>query len=208
MKEEKFSKQNMFAYNRKEKRRFAFYSILTLIVIIFVAAYYLAYLKNTNLFFVRGINAFVGHIAYHLGGTTLLGSFYAPVFGGLFFVPVPLELVFLTFLGASNIYPWLLVLIYLSGLFISYTINYYIGGLITDTSKKIISYKRFYKSKGFINRYGALGVFIFNILPLPSQPLAAILGVFRYNKVKFYVYAMGGQAIKYSIIVLGYFYIV
>jgi membrane protein YqaA with SNARE-associated domain len=205
--EERFSKQNMFAYNRRKKRKFVFYSILVLILIIVIILSYVLYLKDSDLFFVKGVNNFLGHIAYHLSEGTLLGSFYAPIFGGLFFVPVPLELVFLTFLKAGHT-PWLLVFIYILGLFIAYTLNYLIGGMLTEVSKKIISYKRFYRSKGFINKYGAWGVFIFNVLPLPSQPLAAILGVFRYNKVKFYVYAISGQIIKYTAIVLGYFYIV
>jgi membrane protein YqaA with SNARE-associated domain len=205
--EERFSKRSIFAYNRRKKRKFVFYSALVLILILLVIVYYFAYLKDSDLFFIKGVNSFFRHVTYHLAETTLLGSFYAPVFGGMFFVPVPLELVFLTFLTAGHT-AWLLVLIYLLGLFISYNLNYMIGGMLTETSKKIISYKRFYKSKGFINKYGPWGIFIFNVLPLPSQPLAAILGVFRYNRIKFYVYAMSGQIIKYTLIVLGYFYIV
>jgi len=205
--ENRMSKQNMFAYNRGKKRRFAFYSLLVLVLALLIITSYIIYLKDSNLFFVKGINTGFSHVAYHLSATTLLGSFYAPFFGGLFFVPVPLELIFLSFLKAGHL-PWLLVLLYLLGLFISYTFNYFIGGMFTETSKKIISYKKFYKIKGFINRYGSGGIFLFNVLPLPSQPLSAILGVFRYNRYKFYLYSMGGQLIKYSVIALGYFYIV
>ncbi len=201
-----FTKQKIFVYNQGKKRKFAFYSFFVLTLIVLLIVFYFAFLKNTDFFLINLLNELLGHIKFHLFHKTLLGVFYASVFGGLFFLPTPLEIIFLGFLK-SGISPGLLIFIYLIGLLISYTANYFIGRAFTETSKKLISYRRFYKIKGFINKFGALGIFIFNVLPLPSQPLAAILGVFKYNKTRFYVYTILGQSIKYFAIILGYFYI-
>jgi membrane protein YqaA with SNARE-associated domain len=74
---------------------------------------------------------------------------------------------------------------------------------LAGVSKKIITSKKFYKIKGLINIYGAGAIFVINALPLPSQPLAAILGVFKYNKTKFYLFFLLGQFVKYGAITLG-----
>lgn len=201
-----FSKQVIFDYNRKQKRRFVLYSILFLILACLLLFYYFAFLLNSETFLAKRVNGFFRHVSLHIKNASILGTFYASIFGSLFFLPVPMELVFLNFLRAGH-YPVFLIGIYLLGVVISYTFNYWIGGKLTYVSKKIISFKRFYKIKVFINKHGALGIFVFNVLPLPSQVLSAILGVFNYNRTRFYVFTMAGQAIKYTAIVLGYVYI-
>ena len=103
--------------------------------------------------------------------------------------------------------PFMLVGIYLFGLVLSYTINYYLGMRLANLVQKAITPKKFYKIKGIINKYGVGAIFVFNVLPLPSQPLSAILGVFKYNKTKFYVFFVLGQLIKYSAIIIGAHYI-
>ena len=119
---------------------------------------------------------------------------------------LPLEALFITFLiGGQN--GLLLILIYVFGFICSYTLNYYIGYKLSEISRKLITPKKFYKIKGIINRYGSGAIFAFNLFPLPSQPLAAILGVFKYNKPRFYTLFILGQVFKYSIITIGYFYI-
>jgi len=205
--EKDFSRQVIFDYNRKQKRRFVFYTFLGIIVVLALITYYFMFFIDSGTFLSRNVNSAFKHITVNIKDATILGSFYASGFGGLFFLPVPLELVFLNFLRAGH-FAGLLMGIYLLGILISYSINYWIGGKLTYASKKIISYKKFYKIKGFINKHGALGVFVFNVLPLPSQILSAILGVFNYNKTRFYVFTMAGQVTKYIAIVLGYFYIV
>jgi len=164
---------------------------------------------NSNIFdffLVNWINAIVNNVSLNISNTTLIGSLYSSIVGGIFVAPIPLELIFIKFLKSQN--PLILVLVfYILGLIISYSINYFIGARLTNLSKKIISVKKFYKTKGFINRYGAWAIFIFNVLPLPSQILSVVLGVFNYNKAKFYVFFISGQIIKYAAITIGYFYI-
>ena len=72
---------------------------------------------------------------------------------------------------------------------------------------KLISPKKFYKLKGLLNKWGSLAVLLFNATPLPSQHLSVILGVFRYNKTRFYVFVFLGQLIKYLYITAGYYFL-
>lgn len=204
--EQKFYKSAMFSYNQKRKITFLFLSIAAAFLITFILLYYFLSLKNSDIFIFNQINSAAGHVFQQLNNTTLLGSLYASIFGGLFFVILPVELVFYSFLRAGhNII--LINIFYVAGFLISYTLNYYLGLKLTGISKKIISPKKFYKIKGTINRYGAWAVFGFNVLPLPSQPLATILGVFKYNRKRFYIFFLSGQILKYAVISMAYIYI-
>ena len=201
-----FTKDALFGYNLKKKRLSSILTITLLLLLAILICYYVIFLKNSDKLFVLIINSFFAHILVHVKGATFLGVFYASLFGGLFFVIMPLEAVFVAFLRAGHS-PFILIPIYVSGLVISYTVNYLIGMKLTEISKKLITPKKFYKIKKVINRFGAPAVFVFNVLPLPSQPLAAILGVFKYNKTKFYFFFVIGQVIKYTLITMGYIYI-
>ncbi|MCA9477583.1 MAG: VTT domain-containing protein [Nanoarchaeota archaeon] len=196
-----FSPDVMFDYNLKEKRRFAYTTFAVLGLILIIAILYILVLQNTDIALITAIKKGILHIINNIKDKTLLGVFYASSIGGLFFVTISLEAVFLTFLKAG-FPPAVLVGMYLFGLTISYTINYYLGMRLASLSQKAITPQKFYKIKGVLNKYGVMAIFFFNVLPLPSQPLSAILGVFKYNKAKFYAFFLLGQTIKYSVMVL------
>lgn len=201
-----FNKKNIFEYNLGKKLRFLTYIALTLIIIIGFSFYYYFSLSHMDNFFVNTINILFEHIQSNIVGLSLLGALYATSFGGLFFIPIPTEVLFFAFLKAGTS-PFFLVTLYMVGLIISFTINYIVGSRLSEASKKIITPKRFYKIKVSLNKYGIWTIFAFNVLPLPAQPLATLVGVFRYNKLKFYVAFILGQTIKFSVFALAYFYI-
>lgn len=207
MKEE-FSTTAMFQYNRSHKLRFAFilYGVMFL-AIIFAASYYF-FLQHMEIAFFEFFRQIITHIKDAIASASILGILYTSVFGGLFFVTIPLELVFISFLrnGAN---PFFLIITFIGGFVISFTINYIIGMKLDTLSKKIINPQKFYKIKGILNRYGAIAVLVINAIPfLPAQPLATILGVFKYNKAKFYVYFISGQLLKFTAITIIYIYII
>jgi len=202
-----FTRGEMFSYNEDKKRKFIFYSVLIGILLTAGIIYYILYLKNSNFFLIQGINSFFGHIANNIKSFNGLGAFYTTLFGGLFFVPTPIEVLFITTLRIGNLSPILLISLYMTGMIIAFTINYLVGMKLSNLSLRIIGAKKFYKIKGFLNKHGMWGIFLFNLLPLPSQPLSTILGVFRYNKSKFYLMFISGQLIKFILITLGYVYI-
>jgi len=199
-----FEKSRIFSYNLWNKRRFVFFAILIAVVLILFSLYYFFGLRDSEFFLIQWTNAFVNNITSEIAALTLLGAFYAALFGGLFFIPSPTEVIFIAFVVKLN--PILLILIFMIGTIISYELNYFIGLKLSELSKRVIGYKQFYKFKGFTNKYGMWTIFLFNLLPLPSQPLATILGVFRYNRGKFYIAFISGELLKFIVIAIAYVY--
>ena len=202
-----FTKTNIFSYNRFKKRSFIFSVVASIIIFVSLVIFYFTSLRNSNLYFIQRLNSFFVYLAANMGSGSLLGAFYTTLFGGLFFIPIPMDVLFINFLRSGNVLAFV-VLAYIGGLIISFSINYWVGSKLTYLSKRLIGIKKFYKVKSGVNKYGSWGIFIFNVLPLPGQILAVIAGVFKYNKLKFYTFFILGQLIKFSIIALGYFYIV
>lgn len=201
-----FGRHNIESYNHFKKQLNGFITIFSVLAVIaFIATYFLV-LRKADWAIVHVLNAFVAEITYHVNNGTTLGSLYASFFGGLFFVFLPMEVLFLKFMEGNN--PVIVIALYNLGFVFSFTANYYIGMRLTEFSKKMISLRKFYKLKSVINKWGGWAVFGFNAIPFfPAQPLSAILGVFKYNMARFYFYFLLGQILKYSAITIGYFYI-
>lgn len=190
-----FSETRMFSYNRRMKIAFGVAVIFSAILI---ASSILSYFLVLNKIDSRAVEIFqsvTGHVMSHISSSTILGIIYISLIGGLFFIFMPMEVFIARFITAGNPF-FVVLLLYLGGVFISYNVNYFIGLKLSRLSKKLISPRKFYSIKGKLNRYGSWAIFVFNVPPLPSQILAAVLGVFRYNKTKFYVFFMAGQLVK------------
>ena len=203
---ELFSENRIFGYNKAKKVTFGMTVIIAALIIAGFIISYILVLSKLNIAFFVHFSKITSHITSNMFGSTYLGMFYSTLVGGLFFIFMPLEILFLNSLRAGNPFFSIMVL-YVLGILISYTINYFIGAKLSNFARKIISPKQFYSIKGKINRYGAWAIFMFNVLPLPSQPLAAILGVFRYNLTRFYVFFLAGQIVKCITITVGFYYI-
>lgn len=206
MTEHLFADNRIFAYNRAKKILFGLSVIfIVLLIASFIVSYFLV-LKNSELAFFVYFNRITSHVISNISSSTYLGMLYTSFVGGLFFIFMPLEILFLNSLRAGNPFFTILIL-YLLGITTAYSINYLIGSKLSELSRKIISPKKFYSMKGKLNKYGAWAIFMFNVLPLPSQPLAVILGVFRYNLTRFYVFFLAGQIVKCIAIGVGFYYI-
>jgi membrane protein DedA with SNARE-associated domain len=131
-------------------------------------------------------------------------SFSFTIFAGyLFFLLMPVELIFIYFANAGQINLFLQVALTVSIAMTSQSIDYLIGHSASQSFiKKLISPKRFVRANTFLIRYGHFIIFIFNVLPLSSPILclsAEMLG-FPYRKVL--IFSTTGLLIKYSIIAL------
>ena len=201
-----FDVKQSFEYEGKKKKIFAFSLIGIGVITLGIILLYVLSLQHIDFFLIKWINALVSHIATTINEATILGVLYSALFGGLFFVFLPLEILLARFFtqGHSAI---LIIVLYLTGLFLSFSLNYYVGRRLSSLSKKLISTKKFYGIKSKLNRYGAMTIFVFNALPLPSPPLSAILGVFNYNKMRFYTYFISAQLLKATVIALFMIYI-
>ncbi|MGM5479899.1 MAG: VTT domain-containing protein [Nanobdellota archaeon] len=202
-----FKAHKTFEYAGKEKKTFAYtlFAILALIAILVIV--YVFSLQHIDFFLFEWINGLVTHVSDMIGGSNLLGVLYAALFGGLFFVFIPLEVIVGKFLISSG-NPFFVLVLYLTGLTLSFTLNYTLGKNLSTLAKRLISTKQFYKIKSKLNRYGGLTIFLFNLLPLPAPPLSAIVGVFRYNKKRFYTMFLAGQFLKVAVLYVGLLFIV
>jgi len=200
-----FAETRMFYYRRRLKIVEGILWIFGILLFISLVLAYIFILRKSEaapILFIRQVTA---HISENIVSLSLLGILYTALIGGLFFIIMPMEVFFARF--AATDHNFLLVLvIYLAGTMAAYIIDYYIGMKLTTVSKKIISPRKFYKTKGKINKYGPAAIFLFNVLPLPSQVLSAILGVFKYNKTRFLVFVLLGQFVKCTAIGLGVYY--
>ncbi|MBC8494537.1 VTT domain-containing protein [archaeon] len=205
---QELSTDTIFSYNLSRKRWFVASSIIIIALIIAAAITYFLFLKGTDIAGVKTFEAISKHILWNVKHTTLLGALYTSLIGGLFFIFMPIEAVFIAFIRSDS-NPAVIIMTFICGFIFSYTLNYFIGMKLSNTTRRIIGPKRFFKIKIMLNKYGAGGVFLINVIPiLPSQTLAAILGVFKYNKTKFYIFFLTGQITKYILITIAYLYIV
>ena len=188
----------VFEYNSKQK----FVNGLMLVGFIFFAAffislYFLYFNKlNIKLSFLDSIMIFFKN---QISNYTLLGIFMISFVGGLFFIPLPMEIIFARYIAKSP-NPLSVFFVYMFGLTLSYSLDLLMGYKFSGISKKLVSTKKFYQIKCKINKYGKFAFFLTNILPLPSQLVGFILGVFKYNKAKYYIQFWVGQSIKLLII--------
>ncbi|MBW2977708.1 hypothetical protein KY331_02580 [Candidatus Woesearchaeota archaeon] len=199
-----FKDDRIFSYDRFGKVLFGLIMILLgVFIVLLIVSYF--FLKDSDIFLFILINAMIKYFSTHIMGATLLGAFYTTAIGGFFIFAIPLEILFLKFLKAGHPFLFIFVLYFL-GLIISFTLNYLVGLKLAGLSKKLVSPKKFYKIKGMLNKWGALTILLFNATPLPAQLLAVILGAFRYNKTRFYVFFLLGQLVKYVAIAVFYYY--
>ena len=201
-------KKDMFLYNANKKKINGLLTIAISVVFILGLIYYFFYLRNSDNVFFKTINNIIGTIYNEIDKGTKIGVLYSALFGGLFFVVIPTELVFLNFLIKETLNSWILLIVYIAGIFVAYNINYYTGYKLKGVSKFIITPKKFYKIKGKLNKYGGLVIYLMNAIPfMPAQPLSTILGVFNYNRMRFYFYSFFGLLTKYVAMILIYKYL-
>jgi len=122
--------------------------------------------------------------------------------GYLFFLLMPVELLFIYYLVEDFNIPILLVAALVTAVIaqiIDYAIGYWVSNKFIN---KIIGEKKYNRTKKYIAKYGNLTVFVFNLFPLSSSVLALVAGMLRYKFRNFVIYSFVGLLIKYSVIVL------
>lgn len=188
-------------YNERRKKMSGITLFLSIGFILLAVVLYYSYFRKLGLFEGTAVAVIIKGVSLHIKNADLIGMFYTTLFGGFFFVVLPLEILFVRGLLAVNS-SFYVIVFYLLGLIISYVGNYVLGLRFSRIFKNFINVKQFYKIKGMVNRYGGTAIFIFNALPLPSQPLTFMLGVFKYNKTRLVIFSLTGQVLKLTVITL------
>ncbi|MEK6850011.1 MAG: VTT domain-containing protein [Nanoarchaeota archaeon] len=122
--------------------------------------------------------------------------FFAGLLGGLFFILMPLEVMFYSSIikGSS---PLLSIFMMTSGFVLAQAINYYVGTKFSPLVMNFVSRKKVYSVRRFINKHGSYGIFLINLSPLPSEILTFALGLAKYNVYRMFMFVILGTLLKY-----------
>ena len=122
--------------------------------------------------------------------------------GYLFFILMPVEILF-TYYLVEDFNITILFIAALVAAFVAQVIDYIFGYLISSqVIHNMIGERRFNKANKYIDKYGCLGIFIFNLFPLSSSVLSLAAGMVRYRFRNFMLYSFAGLLTKYIIIIL------
>ncbi|HIH05450.1 TPA: hypothetical protein HA281_03280 [Candidatus Woesearchaeota archaeon] len=151
----------------------------------------------------ESLEAAQGYVIADMASFTAIGLFYWGFISGLFFTPVPVEILpVLYFKGLLNgNSPLFSLFLQFAALVPAHAIDYYLGRKFSPAFLNFISKRKVYKAKRWINAYGSYAVFLFNVLPLPAPILTFALGIARYNILRLSVLFLLGNAVKYLAII-------
>ena len=138
---------------------------------------------------------------FELSELTPTNIFYTGLLGGLFFIFLPTEVLFYGSIAKGSS-PVLAVFLIISGLLLAQVINYYVDSKLNPIFMHLVSKKKVYEIRRFINKYGGYGVFLANISPLPSEILTFALGITKYNVYRLFILTFIATVIKYIVIAL------
>jgi len=177
-----------------------------LLFILIVSAAYVGYLYlQEDILRVLQMNPHVwavfSHIIGEISRRTLTGLFYASFFGSLFFIFLPLELLFLYYLTLGYSVPVMIALALignLMGLCLDYLFGFTLGARVI----KFFFRKNFEKFHSLITKWGAIIILGGNVIPFPIQVASVIVGSARYSFKKFFIFTVIGILAKLSILVM------
>jgi len=122
-----------------------------------------------------------------------LGAFLVCTLGNIsIFIPIPFAIIVYAF--GSTLNPLLLGLVSGLGSTIGEMVSYFLGW----GGRKMIESRygsRLDAAKRLIDRYGALSVFLFALLPLPDDLLLIPLGMMRYDLKKTFIALLLGKTL-------------
>lgn len=152
--------------------------------------------------------AFYKAIEAEIASRSLLGLFYASFFGALFFIALPVEIIFLYYLGLNYYFVQVLTITLIGnllGISVDYFIGWLLGPKVLQWFMKKETYATFHKK---IQKAGAFFVIIGNIIPFPIEPFTVFLGALRYGYFRLMLWTFVGKLVKFGLLWLGYKYFV
>lgn len=144
-------------------------------------------------------------ISHEIVAATLLGLFLTAFFGSLFFVSIPVELVFIYYLSL-DFTPWEVVLYVVLGNLAGMVFNYMVGFVLGPKIMEKWLKKKYYVWQKRTERAGGFVLIFGNIVPFPIELVTLFIGGVRYNFFKFFIYTFLGKMIKFGLLFVGYTY--
>ncbi len=178
--------------------------ILAIILLIYSYKFLIAWFQN-----VVQLNPYVYstylYITNEIESRSLLGLFFACFFGSIFFITIPVELVFIYYLGTDYFLAYI-ILITLVGNVLGLIIDYLIGFFLGEKLLKLFMKDNYDRYKRKTNRIGSLLIILGNIIPFPIEIVSVFLGGVRYNFLKFVTFSTLGKLAKFLLLFIGFKY--
>jgi membrane protein DedA with SNARE-associated domain len=147
------------------------------------------------------ISLTVGKDLYEGRGHSLFSFGLIHFSGYLFFIMMPVEMAFIYYLSWFS--ESTLIMVAISTAVLAQLVDYVIGIFFSSQFvPRVISVKRILKAESYIERYGALTVFLFNFLPLSSPVISLAAGVLKYKLKNLMFYSIGGLLLKYLLLAI------
>jgi len=144
-------------------------------------------------------------LQYLVGSFGYFGVFTVAILEGIF-LPIPVDpfLFFAAALGMNvHFLVWVVIAGSLLGGCLSYLGGYYLG---KPVFYRLFGKKAFKKGEEYICRYGAFGVFLAALTPIPYNITCWIVGIFRMNFATFFFSALLGRTPRILLVAYaGYF---
>ncbi len=190
----------MFLTSRRQKYRVVSFVLAILAILGFL--YYMYRLLGSAYPTVLVIEQY---ISTQIMQVTDIGLFLMGGFGSLFFLPIPIDILFFTAL-ANDVNPFRAMIMVLAGSILGTYVNYMLGWQLSKYMRYFVSVKKLYDAKRWVNKYGPWAIFVFCLTPLPASLLTFAVGITRYNMTRLFTFFILGNLVKFSVFI-GLFYL-
>ncbi len=134
-----------------------------------------------------------------IGSGTALGIFYLFLFSSLFFLPVPLEVLFLTLARRAD--PVFIATYAILGILVGQVINYMLGRLFSIIFIAMLKRSTQKSAKEKLAKYGGFSIGAVHLIPFPFQIFNVVTGLFKFPFWNWLMYATIGLVLKHVILV-------
>ncbi len=181
------------------------------IIVIGLYLYFNFYVVKEWFFNVLKLNpsvySFYLYFESQISRATILGLFVVSILGSLFFLALPSEALFIYYLGNTNYFFPVIILIMVAGNIVGLVFNYFFGRLLGERVLKwIFKEKKFWDYKDKIDRLGGIILFFGNIFPGPIEVLSIFYGGFKFNLRRYMFLCFMGRLIKYILLFIAFYF--
>ena len=180
------------------------------ILILVISIIYIAYLFFQDVIIeVLKMNPYVwavfSHISAEIARRTMLGLFYASFFGALFFVFLPLEILFLYSLSLGYPVPFLIAITIIGNL-MGLCLDYLFGFIVGARILRVFIREKVERFHDLTQKWGGAVVLAGNIIPFPIQIVSVVIGSAKYPFRRFVIFTALGVFVKlFTLIVINFY---
>lgn len=192
----------------KKRKKFLKWTLITLALVALYFSFSWLLQQTIHLLQLNSTTwALYNRVSDEIASRSLTGLFYASAFGAVFFITLPVELIFIYYLGLN--YPATYVIaITLLGNLLGMSFNYIFGLAVGTKFLKWLLKGTYHSFHRKIMRAGDFLVLVGNIIPFPIEPFVLFLGAVRYGFFRMVFLTVIGKLIKFILLWLAYVYFI